>query len=139
MLNLLNDNQFVTLCEVIFNTPKYENEFVFNVKLIRRKPFKELIRVFFQIPNDQNEVFIQKPHVQEEKAYYMFSYVCAGWDPIKVQQIKKFKIAVGPGNNSVIVVKETELVNNYIALHEIIEFVDNLTLEYINLHEQNLY
>lgn len=188
VLNLLNDYQFVTLCEVILNTPKYENEFVFNANLIRQKPLKYLTRAtflipneekepiiiddpgepfilddeeeafilniqdeafnhipnvpdetFFQIPDIQNEALIQIPHIQE-KEYIMYSHVCPGLDPKTLQPIKKFKIAAGPRPNSVIVLKETEIVNDKNSgLHEIIEFVDNVTLLYLNLHWMNLY
>lgn len=69
----------------------------------------------------------------------LLGYNCKGSAMNNRTLVSKYRIAAGPGNHSVIILKEIENSDDDFLYYEVIEFIEHVTYDYINFYFKQYY
>lgn len=84
--------------------------------------------------NQERLLTVLRTENDKPKITFITAYVCNGHIPGTSVVIRKYKIAAGPNNTSVILLKETDCPNNVsnnTQCYEIIELIEYLSFDYV--------
>lgn len=120
---------FIRICQLVLGRVRY-NEEITLFKNIRK--YVEPVVAILRMGED------------EPKLTYMFAYTCTGNIPNTNEITTKYKIAGGPNETSLIVLRETDCLNNNnffrsqfdsnnLKCYDIIELIEYMTPHYIDV------
>lgn len=122
MINRSVLNNFTNICKIAYGRRRYIKEFI--VHPSGSKMNEEILLTVLRTGNEEPEITS------------ISAYVCTGYIPNTSTLITKYRIAAGPKDTSVILLRETDcpynMKNSKEKCYEIIELIEYLSFDYVN-------
>lgn len=123
---------FFTLCQIVLRRTRYFGEIIVSPKDNTPK-------------NEESVVVVLRTGNDKPKLTLMSAYACSGLIPNTETIITNYKIAAGPNQSSMVVLREincpSEIIydKNYfltytLICYEIVELIEYLSVQYINIY-----
>lgn len=116
-------SEFSNICRTVLRRARYFKDIKVSSTEDIPKLYPEKLLTVLRTGND------------EPALIFMVAYTCRGYIPKTKTIITTYKIAAGPENTSVIVLRKIDCPNNaphISSCYEIIELIANVSLEYVN-------